>query len=128
MLPPPFPAPPCLGGFVQAGGCCRAGRARAKMAAKGPLSHVKLEGEIERCRAEGHWGQLRLLVQQQLLPPARTRRKVAAGGTEETGKLPCSAGRSPAAAGREGRSVRGSLCPARRRAVLKPSGSEPVVL
>ncbi|XP_052538412.1 tetratricopeptide repeat protein 7A isoform X2 [Tympanuchus pallidicinctus] len=54
------------------------------MAAKGPLSHVKLEGEIERCRAEGHWGQLRLLVQQQLLPPARTRRKVAAGGTEET--------------------------------------------
>uniref|UniRef100_A0A8C9G7M4 Tetratricopeptide repeat domain 7A n=1 Tax=Pavo cristatus TaxID=9049 RepID=A0A8C9G7M4_PAVCR len=57
------------------------------MAARGPLSHVKLEGEIERCRAEGHWGQLRLLVQQQLLPPARTRRKVAAGGTEETGKL-----------------------------------------
>lgn len=69
------------------------------MAAKGPLSHVKLEGEIERCRAEGHWGQLRLLVQQQLLPPARTRRKAAAGGTEETGKLLCSAGRSPAAAG-----------------------------
>ncbi|NXJ11107.1 TTC7A protein, partial [Odontophorus gujanensis] len=54
------------------------------MAAKSPLSHVKLEGEIERCRAEGHWGQLRLLVQQQLLPPARTRRKVAAGGAEET--------------------------------------------
>ncbi|XP_065610909.1 tetratricopeptide repeat protein 7A isoform X2 [Cyrtonyx montezumae] len=54
------------------------------MAAKSLLSHVKLEGEIERCRAEGHWGQLRLLVQQQLLPPARTRRKVAAGGTEET--------------------------------------------
>ncbi|XP_015712936.1 tetratricopeptide repeat protein 7A isoform X3 [Coturnix japonica] len=54
------------------------------MAAKGPLSHVKREGEMERCRAEGHWGQLRLLVQQQLLPPARTRRKVAAGGVEET--------------------------------------------
>uniref|UniRef100_A0A8B9MXW9 Tetratricopeptide repeat protein 7 N-terminal domain-containing protein n=1 Tax=Accipiter nisus TaxID=211598 RepID=A0A8B9MXW9_9AVES len=33
------------------------------MAAKGSHSHVKLEGEIERCRAEGHWGQLRHLAQ-----------------------------------------------------------------
>ncbi|KAF1625953.1 Tetratricopeptide repeat protein 7A, partial [Eudyptes filholi] len=51
------------------------------MAAKGSHSHVKLEGEIERCRAEGHWGQLRHLVQQQqLLPPARPPRKAAAAG------------------------------------------------
>ncbi|NXS68114.1 TTC7A protein, partial [Pandion haliaetus] len=49
------------------------------MAAKGSHSHVKLEGEIERCRAEGHWGQLRHLAQQ-LLPPARPPRKVAAAG------------------------------------------------
>ncbi|XP_029892016.1 tetratricopeptide repeat protein 7A isoform X2 [Aquila chrysaetos chrysaetos] len=47
------------------------------MAAKGSQSHVKLEGEIERCRAEGHWGQLRHLAQQ-LLPLARPPRKVAA--------------------------------------------------
>ncbi|KAM6084099.1 tetratricopeptide repeat protein 7A isoform 2-T2 [Theristicus caerulescens] len=52
------------------------------MAAKGSHSHVKLEGEIERCRAEGHWGQLRLLAQQ-LLPPARTPRKAAAGGAQD---------------------------------------------
>ncbi|NXA88409.1 TTC7A protein, partial [Melanocharis versteri] len=38
------------------------------MAAKGSHSHVKLEAEIERCRAEGHWGRLRHLAQQ-LLPP-----------------------------------------------------------
>ncbi|KAM9609236.1 tetratricopeptide repeat protein 7A isoform 3-T3 [Morphnus guianensis] len=49
------------------------------MAAKGSHSHVKLEGEIERCRAEGHWGQLRHLAQQ-LLPLARPPRKVAAAG------------------------------------------------
>ncbi|KAM6355633.1 tetratricopeptide repeat protein 7A isoform 3-T3 [Podargus strigoides] len=47
------------------------------MAAKGSHSHVKLEGEIERCRAERHWGQLRHLAQQ-LLPPARPPRKAAA--------------------------------------------------
>ncbi|XP_076190516.1 tetratricopeptide repeat protein 7A isoform X1 [Aptenodytes patagonicus] len=55
------------------------------MAAKGSHSHVKLEGEIERCRAEGHWGQLRHLVQQ-LLPPARPPRKAAAaaaGGAQD---------------------------------------------
>ncbi|KAM6434128.1 tetratricopeptide repeat protein 7A isoform 3-T3 [Rhynochetos jubatus] len=51
------------------------------MAARGSYSHVKLEGEIERCRAEGHWGQLRHLAQQ-LLPPARPPRK-AAGGTQD---------------------------------------------
>ncbi|XP_075002947.1 tetratricopeptide repeat protein 7A isoform X2 [Calonectris borealis] len=49
------------------------------MAAKGSHSHVKLEGEIERCRAEGHWGQLQRLAQQ-LLPPARPPRKAAAAG------------------------------------------------
>ncbi|KAM9273240.1 tetratricopeptide repeat protein 7A isoform 3-T3 [Cariama cristata] len=49
------------------------------MAARGLHSHVKLEGEIERCRAEGLWGQLRHLAQQ-LLPPARPPRKAAAGG------------------------------------------------
>ncbi|KAM6272374.1 tetratricopeptide repeat protein 7A isoform 1-T1 [Spheniscus humboldti] len=54
------------------------------MAAKGSHSHVKLEGEIERCRAEGHWGQLRHLVQQQqLLPPVRPPRKAAAGGAQD---------------------------------------------
>ncbi|XP_072712843.1 tetratricopeptide repeat protein 7A isoform X2 [Ciconia boyciana] len=52
------------------------------MAAKGSHSHVKLEGEIERCRAEGHWGQLRHLAQQ-LLPPARPPRKAAAGGAQD---------------------------------------------
>ncbi|XP_075605177.1 tetratricopeptide repeat protein 7A isoform X6 [Balearica regulorum gibbericeps] len=51
------------------------------MAAKGSHSHVKLEGEIERCRAEGQWGQLRHLAQQ-LLPPARPPRK-AAGGAQD---------------------------------------------
>lgn len=92
---------PAASGRLRAGWGLPPGRAgaRDKMAAKGPLSHVKLEGEIERCRAEGHWGQLRLLVQQQLLPPARTRRKVAAGGTEETGKVLRSAGRSRGSAG-----------------------------
>ncbi|XP_074898975.1 tetratricopeptide repeat protein 7A isoform X5 [Buteo buteo] len=52
------------------------------MAAKGSHSHVKLEGEIERCRAEGHWGQLRHLAQQ-LLSLARPPRKVAAGGAQD---------------------------------------------
>ncbi|KAM9382291.1 tetratricopeptide repeat protein 7A isoform 2-T2 [Phaethornis superciliosus] len=46
------------------------------MAAKGSHSHVKLEGEIERCRAEGRWEQLQHLAQQ-LLPPARHPRKAA---------------------------------------------------
>ncbi|XP_032841161.2 tetratricopeptide repeat protein 7A isoform X3 [Tyto alba] len=49
------------------------------MAAKGSHSHVKLEGEIERCRAEGQWAPLRHLAQQ-LLPPARPPRKAAAAG------------------------------------------------
>ncbi|KAM9297218.1 tetratricopeptide repeat protein 7A isoform 4-T4 [Morus bassanus] len=52
------------------------------MAVKGSHSHVKLEGEIERCRAEGHWGQLQHLAQQ-LLPPARPPRKAAAGGAQD---------------------------------------------
>ncbi|NXI36919.1 TTC7A protein, partial [Galbula dea] len=52
------------------------------MAAKGLHSHVKLEGEIERCRAEGHWGQLRHLARQ-LLPPARYPRKAAATGAQD---------------------------------------------
>ncbi|XP_054050976.1 tetratricopeptide repeat protein 7A isoform X2 [Rissa tridactyla] len=47
------------------------------MAAKSSHSHVKLEGEIERCRAEGHWGQLQHLARQ-LLPPVRPPRKAAA--------------------------------------------------
>uniref|UniRef100_A0A8C3J9Q9 Tetratricopeptide repeat protein 7A n=1 Tax=Calidris pygmaea TaxID=425635 RepID=A0A8C3J9Q9_9CHAR len=38
------------------------------MAAKSSHSHVKLEGEIERCRAEGHWVQLQHLARQ-LMPP-----------------------------------------------------------
>ncbi|NXD67226.1 TTC7A protein, partial [Eolophus roseicapillus] len=51
------------------------------MAARGLHSHVKLEGEIERCRAEGQWAQLRHLAQQ-LLPPARPPRK-AVGGVQD---------------------------------------------
>uniref|UniRef100_A0A8C3PIP9 Tetratricopeptide repeat domain 7A n=1 Tax=Calidris pygmaea TaxID=425635 RepID=A0A8C3PIP9_9CHAR len=49
------------------------------MAAKSSHSHVKLEGEIERCRAEGHWVQLQHLARQ-LMPPVRPPRKAAAGG------------------------------------------------
>ncbi|XP_074674180.1 tetratricopeptide repeat protein 7A isoform X4 [Strix aluco] len=52
------------------------------MAAKGSHSHVKLEGEIERCRAEGQWGPLRYLAQQ-LRPPARPPRKAAVGGAQD---------------------------------------------
>ncbi|KAM6323795.1 tetratricopeptide repeat protein 7A isoform 2-T2 [Aegotheles albertisi] len=52
------------------------------MAAKGSHSHVKLEGEIERCRAEGHWEQLQHLARQ-LLPSARPPRKAAAGGAQD---------------------------------------------
>ncbi|XP_074753169.1 tetratricopeptide repeat protein 7A isoform X3 [Athene noctua] len=52
------------------------------MAAKGSHSHVKLEGEIERCRAEGQWGPLRYLAQQ-LRPPARPPRKDAVGGAQD---------------------------------------------
>ncbi|XP_053920036.1 tetratricopeptide repeat protein 7A isoform X2 [Cuculus canorus] len=44
------------------------------MASKGSHSHVKLEGELERCRAEGQWAQLRLLAQQLVLPPPRKAR------------------------------------------------------
>ncbi|KAM8810213.1 tetratricopeptide repeat protein 7A [Eudromia elegans] len=46
------------------------------MAAKGSHGHVKLEGEIERCRAEGRWGRLHRLVRQ-LLPAAGAPRKAA---------------------------------------------------
>ncbi|KAM6368351.1 tetratricopeptide repeat protein 7A isoform 1-T1 [Alca torda] len=52
------------------------------MAAKSSHSHVKLEGEIERCRAEGHWGQLQHLARQ-LLPPVRPPRKAAAQGAQD---------------------------------------------
>ncbi|NXI19224.1 TTC7A protein, partial [Irena cyanogastra] len=52
------------------------------MAAKGSHSHVKLEAEIERCRAEGHWGRLRHLAQQ-LLPPRPPRKAKAARGAQD---------------------------------------------
>ncbi|NXH49953.1 TTC7A protein, partial [Dicaeum eximium] len=52
------------------------------MAAKGSHSHVKLEVEIERCRAEGHWGRLRHLAQQ-LLPPRPPRKAKAARGAQD---------------------------------------------
>ncbi|KAM4904148.1 tetratricopeptide repeat protein 7A isoform 1-T1 [Sylvia borin] len=52
------------------------------MAAKGSHSHVKLEAEIERCRAEGHWGRLRHLAQQ-LLPPRPPRKAKAARDTQD---------------------------------------------
>lgn len=77
--------PGAAAGDSQPGGARRARRG-AKMAAKGSHSHVKLEGEIERCRAEGHWGQLRHLAQQ-LLSLSRPPRKVAAaGGAQDAGK------------------------------------------
>lgn len=64
-----------------------AGRVRpgAKMAAKGSHSHVKLEAEIERCRAEGQWGRLRHLAQQ-LLPPRPPRKAKSARGAQEDRK------------------------------------------
>ncbi|NXQ46830.1 TTC7A protein, partial [Catharus fuscescens] len=52
------------------------------MAAKGSHSHVKLEAEIERCRAEGHWERLRHLAQQ-LLPPRPPRKAKAARGAQD---------------------------------------------
>ncbi|NWW01236.1 TTC7A protein, partial [Oreocharis arfaki] len=52
------------------------------MAAKGSHSHVKLEAEIERCRAEGQWGRLRQLAQQ-LLPPRPPRKAKAARGAQD---------------------------------------------
>ncbi|XP_054135287.1 tetratricopeptide repeat protein 7A isoform X2 [Melozone crissalis] len=52
------------------------------MAAKASHSHVKLEAEIERCRAEGHWGRLRHLAQQ-LLPPRPPRKAKAARGAQD---------------------------------------------
>ncbi|XP_071433207.1 tetratricopeptide repeat protein 7A isoform X2 [Pithys albifrons albifrons] len=53
------------------------------MAAKGSHSHVKLEAEIERCRAEGLWGRLRLLAQQ-LLPPSPPRKAKPARGAQDS--------------------------------------------
>ncbi|KAL2306057.1 hypothetical protein Nmel_003959 [Mimus melanotis] len=55
------------------------------MAAKGSHSHVKLEADIERCRAEGHWERLRYLAQQ-LLPPRPPRKAKAARGAHDAGK------------------------------------------
>ncbi|KAF4798707.1 tetratricopeptide repeat domain 7A [Turdus rufiventris] len=52
------------------------------MAAKGSHSHVKLEAEIERCRAEGHWERLRHLAQQ-LLPPRPPRKAKAPRGAQD---------------------------------------------
>ncbi|XP_014116734.1 PREDICTED: tetratricopeptide repeat protein 7A isoform X2 [Pseudopodoces humilis] len=52
------------------------------MAAKGSHSHVKLEAEIERCRAEGYWGRLRHLAQQ-LLPPRSPRKAKAVRGAQD---------------------------------------------
>ncbi|XP_058691325.1 tetratricopeptide repeat protein 7A isoform X2 [Poecile atricapillus] len=69
-----------------AGDSLRAGAGRvrlgAKMAAKGSHSHVKLEAEIERCRAEGYWGRLRHLAQQ-LLPPWPPRKAKAVRGAQD---------------------------------------------
>lgn len=51
------------------------------------LWHVKLSGELERCRAERHWAQLRLLLRHQLPPHGRAPRKAAAAaGAEEAGE------------------------------------------
>ncbi|XP_024066460.1 tetratricopeptide repeat protein 7A [Terrapene carolina triunguis] len=47
------------------------------MAAKGSHSYLKLEGEIERCRAECQWDRLPELVRQLLLPAASHPRKGA---------------------------------------------------
>uniref|UniRef100_A0A674GTH8 Tetratricopeptide repeat domain 7A n=1 Tax=Taeniopygia guttata TaxID=59729 RepID=A0A674GTH8_TAEGU len=83
-LAAPQPGQQSRGGA--AGDSPRAGAGRAcagaKMAAKGSHSHVKLEAEIERCRAEGHWGRLRHLAQQ-LLPPRPPRKAKAARGAQD---------------------------------------------
>ncbi|XP_065445640.1 tetratricopeptide repeat protein 7A isoform X3 [Chrysemys picta bellii] len=47
------------------------------MAAKGSHSYLKLEGEIERCRAECQWDRLPELMRQLLLPAASPPRKGA---------------------------------------------------
>lgn len=82
-----------------AGDSLRAGAGRvrpgAKMAAKGSHSHVKLEAEIERCRAEGHWGRLRHLAQQ-LLPPRPPRKVKAARDAQDAGKRGGGGGRERA--------------------------------
>uniref|UniRef100_A0A8D0G6D4 Tetratricopeptide repeat domain 7A n=1 Tax=Sphenodon punctatus TaxID=8508 RepID=A0A8D0G6D4_SPHPU len=52
------------------------------MAAKGSHSHLKLEGEIERCRAECQWDRLPSLVRQ-LLTVSSPRRQ-GAGGSQDT--------------------------------------------
>lgn len=117
-LADPQPRPPSSGGA--AGDSPRAGAGRvspgAKMAAKASHSHVKLEAEIERCRAEGHWGRLRHLAQQ-LLPPRPPRKAKAARGAQDAGKRRRGAG--GAAAGTDppglGRQRGRLLAPCRRR-------------
>lgn len=69
------------GGDSPRAGAGRAGTG-AKMAAKGSHSHVKLEAEMERCRAEGHWGRLRHLAQH-LRPPRKAK---AARDAQDAGK------------------------------------------
>ncbi|XP_048152934.1 tetratricopeptide repeat protein 7A isoform X2 [Corvus hawaiiensis] len=56
------------------------------MAAKGSHSHVKLEAEIERCRAEGQWGRLRHLAQQ-LRPPRKAKAARGAQDAEDHGSM-----------------------------------------
>uniref|UniRef100_U3IJ69 Tetratricopeptide repeat domain 7A n=1 Tax=Anas platyrhynchos platyrhynchos TaxID=8840 RepID=U3IJ69_ANAPP len=73
-------ASPYMGGACGGVGAARSRPRRgAKMAA---LWHVKLSGELERCRAERHWAQLRQLLRHQLPPHGRAPRKAAAGAEE----------------------------------------------
>lgn len=93
------------------------------MAAKGLHLHVKLDGEIERCRAEGQWAQLRHLAQQ-LLPPARPPRKATAGSAQDAGKRRAGRSRAERPGGRRYRTARasvGSAC----RSVPPPGARQP---
>lgn len=90
-------ASPYVGGACGGVGAARSRPRRgAKMAA---LWHVKLSGELERCRAERHWAQLRQLLRHQLPPHGRAPRKAAAGAEEagEGGKEERKGGAPPGA-------------------------------
>lgn len=79
------------------------------------LWHVKLSGELERCRAERHWAQLRQLLRHQLPPHGRAPRKAAAGA-EEAGE--------GVKEGRKGGAPPGAGCAERRLGEPRGASSE----
>lgn len=113
---------PSSGGAAGDSPWAGAGRVRpgAKMAAKGSHSHVKLEAEIERCRAEGHWERLRHLAQQ-LLPPRPPRKAKAPRGAQDAGKRRQGAGGTAAGTDPPGRGA--AAGPAARSLPLPGLGS-----